>query len=82
LNDDIWFKAMSLIQGVPCHSIGGTELVPKLKYKGNTTLSKLNQHGKGQDAAMVQVFGHFGLTVDTILAKEERLHSGDKRYMP
>ena len=75
LNDDIWFKAMSLTQGVPCSTIGGAYLMPPLKFKSNTTLSKLNRDGRGQDIALRQVFEHFGLTVDAILAKEARLHS-------
>jgi hypothetical protein len=75
LNDDIWFKAMSLTQGVPCSTIGGAHLMPPLKFKSNTTLSKLNRDGRGQDIALRQVFEHFGLTVDAILAKEARLHS-------
>ena len=74
LNDDIWFKAMSLTQGVPCSTIGGAHLMPPLKFRSNTTLSKLNQDGKGQDIALRQVFEHFGLTVDAILAKEARLN--------
>jgi len=76
LNDDIWFKAMSLTRDVPCRAIGGIELMPEFKFQENTTLSKLNQHGKGQDAALGRVFGHFGLTVDAIFAKEARLLSG------
>jgi hypothetical protein len=74
-NDDIWFKAMSLTQDVPCSATGGAHLMPPLKFKSNTTLSKLNQDGRGQDIALRQVFEHFGLTVDAILAKEARLHS-------
>jgi hypothetical protein len=73
LNDDIWFKAMSIMRGVPCRAIGGTEAMPELKFKGVTTLSKLNQDGRGQDAALRQVFGHFGLTMDVIQAKEAQL---------
>jgi hypothetical protein len=75
LNDDIWFKAMSLTRDVPCRAIGGTHVMPEFKFRGSTTLSQLNQDGTGQDAALGQVFGHLGLTVDAILAKEARLHS-------
>jgi len=67
---------MSLTRDVPCRAIGGIELMPEFKFQENTTLSKLNQHGKGQDAALGRVFGHFGLTVDAIFAKEARLLSG------
>lgn len=63
LNDDIWFKAMSLTRDVPCRAIGGTHLMPEFKFRGSTTLSQLNQDGRGQDAALGQVFEHFGLTV-------------------
>jgi hypothetical protein len=52
--------------------------MPEFHYKGNTRLSKLNQQGLGQDAALGQVFGHFGLTVDAIFAKEARLLSGKR----
>ena len=75
LNDDIWFKAMSLTRDVPCSTIGGDHLMPEFKFKANTTLSKLNRDGRGQDGALGQVFEHFGLTVDAILAMEARLHS-------
>ncbi len=75
LNDDIWFKAMSLTRDVPCRAIGGTDAMPEFKFKGVTTLAKLNQGGRGQDAALRQVFGHFGLTVDVIQAKEARLQA-------
>ncbi len=75
LNDDIWFKAMSLTQDVPCRAIGGTDLMPKFRFEGNTPLWKLNRRGEGQDIAVGQVFGHFGLTVGAIFAKEARLRS-------
>ena len=44
--------------------------MPEFKFPENTTLSKLNQHGMGQNAALSHVFRHFGLTVDAISAKE------------
>jgi hypothetical protein len=39
--------------------------------RANKTLSKLNQDGRGQDAALGQVFQHFGLTVESIQANSE-----------
>ncbi len=81
-NDDIWFKAMSLMRDVPCQAIGGIHLMPEFKFKGSTTLSQLNQEGRGQDAALGQVLGHFGLTVDVMRAKEARLHSDPEFQVP
>ena len=66
---------MSLTRDVPCSAIGGTRVIPEFKFKPNTTISQLNQDGRGQDCALGQVFQHFGLTVASIHAKEARLHS-------
>jgi hypothetical protein len=75
LNDDLWFKAMSLMQDVPCSMIGGDDAMPALQFPNNIPLTKLNLKGKGQDGAVGHVFARFGLSVDAIAAKEARLRA-------
>jgi hypothetical protein len=75
LNDDIWFKAMSLMQDVPCSAIGGDDAMPALRFTNNIPLTKLNLKGHGQDVAFGRVFARFGLSADAIAAKQARLRS-------
>ena len=74
-NDDVWFKAMSLLQDVPCYAIGSTQPVAGLSYKDNRKIWDDHQQGHGFQQMVYQVFGHFGLTVDNILAKEAELEA-------
>ena len=73
LNDDVWFKAMSLIQNVPCIASGQWQAISRVDFKQDVRLWDLNQHGRLTDQALYEVFGHFGLTVDTLLSKEATL---------
>jgi hypothetical protein len=73
LNDDVWFKAMSLLQDVPCYAIGSTKLSARMKYENDFKLWDVNQHGDGYQQTVVAVFEHVGLSVDAILAKEAAL---------
>jgi len=73
LNDDVWFKAMSLMQNVPCSASGQSQPISRIHFKPNVRLWDLNQHGQLTDEALNNVFGHFGLTADTVLAKEATL---------
>jgi Glycosyl transferase family 2 len=74
-NDDVWFKAMSLLQDVPCYAIGSTQPVARLSYKDDRKIWDDHQQGHGFQQMVKQVFGHFGLTVDAILAKEAELEA-------
>jgi hypothetical protein len=73
LNDDVWFKAMSLMRNVPCSASGQWQRISPIHFKPNVRLWDLNQHGQLTDEALGNVFGHFGLTADTVLAKEATL---------
>jgi hypothetical protein len=53
--------------------------MPEFKFKTSTTFAT-ERRRKGQDAALRQVFGHFGLTVDAIRAKEARLLSAPRPH--
>lgn len=75
LNDDVWFKAMSLLQDVPCYAIGSTQPGARLKYENDYKLWDVNQHGDGYQRDVDRVFGHFGITVDAVLAKEAELNA-------
>jgi hypothetical protein len=70
LNDDVWFKAMTLMRNMPCRACGKSGLMPSLHFKNNVRLWDLNQRGKLVDEAVSKVFGHLGLTPDKILAQE------------
>jgi hypothetical protein len=72
LNDDVWFKAMTLLRNMPCRACGKGGLMPNLYFKNNVRLWELNQRGKLVDEAVSKVFGHLGLTPDKILAQEAR----------
>ena len=74
-NDDVWFKAMSLLQDVPCHAIGSTQPGARLTYQDDRKIWDDHQQGQGFQQMVNQVFGHFGMTVDTILAKEAELEA-------
>ena len=73
LNDDVWFKAMSLLQDVPCYAIGSVKLSARLKYENDYKLWDVNQHGDSYQQTVERVFDHFGLSVPVILAKEAKL---------
>jgi hypothetical protein len=75
LDDDSWFKAMSLMQNVPCRAVGGKYSMPSLKFEHNVRLWDLNQRGPLMDEALQRVFGHFGLTAGALIAKESTLRS-------
>ena len=79
-NDDVWFKAMSLLQEVPCHAIGSTQPEARLSFENDRKIWHDHQRGLGFQQMVNQVFGHFGLTVDTILAKEAELENS--RFRP
>ena len=70
LNDDVWFKAMSLMHNMPCRALGIRRRIPALYFKNNIRLWDLNQRGRLVDEAVTKVFDHFGLTTDKVLAKE------------
>ena len=70
LNDDVWFKAMSLLQDVPCYAIGSTKPSARLKYENDFKLWDVNQRGDRYQETVVTVFDRVGLSVDVILAKE------------
>ena len=74
-NDDVWFKAMSLLQDVPCHAIGSTQPGARLTYQDDRKIWDDHQQGQGFQQMVNQVFGHFGMSVDTILAKEAELEA-------
>ena len=74
LNDDVWFKAMTLMRNMPCCACGKSGPMPSLYFKKNVRLWELNQRGKLVDEAISKVFGHLGLTSDQILAQEARAH--------
>jgi len=73
LNDDVWFKAMSLLRDVPCYAIGSTKPSARLKYENDFKLWDVNQHGDRYQETVVTVFDRVGLSVDAILAKEAAL---------
>jgi hypothetical protein len=72
-DDDTWFKVMSLLQNVPCRALGTMGFMPDLRFKHNVRLWDVNQYGVLMDEALNLVFDHFGLTADTLLAKEAAL---------
>ncbi len=74
LQDDIWFKAMSLRQNTPCLAVGGDGLMPLLEFEDKTRLWTLNEGGN--DEVWRRVLGHFGMTPDTIAAQEMQLNAG------
>lgn len=75
LNDDVWFKAMSLSQDVPCYAIGSTKPSARLKYDNDFKLWDVNQRGDGYQQTVEQVFEHCGLSVEAIPAKEAALEA-------
>jgi hypothetical protein len=70
LDDDIWAKAMSLMQDVPCRALGGYFNAP-VRFRANIRLWSVNEHLV--DETLNNTFGHFGLTADAVLAKEKTL---------
>ncbi len=78
-NDDVWFKTMSLLQDVPCYAIGSTQPVARLSFDVDRKIWDDHEQGLGFQQMVHQVFGHFGLTVDTILAKEAALENARSR---
>jgi hypothetical protein len=78
LNDDVWFKAMSLMQNLPCCVAGSKESAPALSFNPNIQLWHLNQRGMLTDDALKKVFDYFRLTADVILAKEAALNSSKR----
>jgi hypothetical protein len=74
VQDDLWFKAMSLKQGIPCRAIGGDKLMRLLEFEEKTRLWELNE-GRN-DATWQQILSHFGITPDIIAAQEMRLRAG------
>ena len=75
LNDDVWFKAMSLLQDVPCCAIGSTKGSVRLKYANDFKLWDVNQHGRRYQQTVLTVFDRVGLSVDAILANEAALEA-------
>ena len=43
LQDDLWFKIMSMERDVPCLAVGGHEFMRKLEFDDPTRLWELNQ---------------------------------------
>jgi hypothetical protein len=78
LNDDVWFKAMSLMQNMPCFVSGSKDSAPALSFNPDIQLWHLNQRGSLTDDALKKVFDYFGLTPDVILAKEAALNSSKR----
>ncbi len=73
VQDDLWFKAMSLKQDIACRAIGGDKSMKLLQFEDKTRLWKRNE---GQnDGVWRQVLGHLGMTPDSIAAQEMRLHA-------
>jgi hypothetical protein len=70
LNDDVWFKAMTLMRDRPCRAWGGRVRFPPIYRREDVRLWDLNQRGELTDVDLNKVFDHFGLTADTILAKK------------
>jgi hypothetical protein len=75
LTDDIWLKAMSLRQNVPCSATGGDQAIPELRFRDDAPLWRSNLLRHGNDVAITRVFSHFGLTVDAIQDMEQRLRN-------
>ncbi len=73
LNDDVWFKAMSL-QDVPCYAIGSTKGSVRLNAN-DFKLWDVNQHGGRYHQTVLTVFDRVGLSVDAILANEAALEA-------
>ena len=44
IQDDLWFKVMSLKQNTPCRALGGDGVMPMLQYEDNARLWTLNEN--------------------------------------
>jgi hypothetical protein len=73
LQDDLWFKVMSLQQDVPCVAAGGHKFMQKLEFDDQTNLSDLNK--TQNDIVWSRLLQHFDLGLDSISSKERRLGS-------
>ena len=73
LQDDLWFKVMSLQQDVPCVAVGGHESMHKLEFDDQTKLWELNQ--TQNDIVWSRLLQHFNLDLDSLSSKERRLGS-------
>jgi hypothetical protein len=70
LQDDLWFKVMSMKRDVPCLAVGGHEFMRKLEFDDQTRLWELNQ--TQNDIVWRTLLQHFHLDLDSMSGKERR----------
>ena len=58
---------------IGCLAIGGDKLMPLLEYEDKSRLWTPNE--SRNDGVWRQVLGHFGMSADSIAAKEMQLHA-------
>lgn len=73
--DDIWFKAVSLANDIPVRASGGDASDHSDFFIPNDVALWPDNFAGQNDRALIQAFGHFGLTPDVIRAKEDKLAS-------
>ena len=71
LQDDLWFKIMSMERDVPCLAVGGHEFMRKLEFDDPTRLWELNQ--TQNDIVWRTLLQHFHLDLDSMSSKERRI---------
>jgi hypothetical protein len=68
LQDDLWFKVMSLKSDVPCVAVGGHQYMRKLEFDDTTKLWDVNR--TQNDIVWARTLSHFGLGLESIQTKE------------
>jgi glycosyl transferase family 2 len=80
LQDDLWFKVMSLTRDVPCLAVGGHQYMRKLEFEDATKLWDINQ--TQNDIVWDRTLRHFDLGLEAMLAKEEQRSATRSRRRP
>jgi hypothetical protein len=75
LQDDLWFKVMSLKSDVPCVAVGGHQYMRKLEFEDTTKLWDVNR--MQNDIVWSRTLHHFGLGLEAMRAKEN--NTSDRR---
>jgi glycosyl transferase family 2 len=70
LQDDLWFKVMSLKRDLPCLAVGGHQYMRNLEFEDATKLWDVNR--TQNDIVWDRTLRHFGLGLEAMRAKEKQ----------
>jgi hypothetical protein len=69
--DDVWFKAMTLLNGIPCKKTSFVTKIITLQNNQDTALERINVAGKRNNIQIKQVFDYYKIPL---------LYSGVKKF--